>query len=94
MATASRAGGVVLEAKIKEGSATLFADISTPGHRGLSESEILEILGLERGGPLEITARLSRSGDAVAARGDLEGVARGVAVGAKDARITLDTVHE
>ena len=45
-------------------------------------------------GPLEITARLSRSGDAVAARGDLEGVARGVAVGAKDARITLDTVHE
>lgn len=45
-------------------------------------------------GPLEVTARLSKSGDAVAAKGDLEGVARGIAVGAKDVKITLDTVHE
>lgn len=45
-------------------------------------------------GPLEITARLSKSGDAVAARGDLAGVARGIAVGAKDVKITIDTVHE
>lgn len=45
-------------------------------------------------GPLEITARLSKSGDAVATKGDLEGVARGVAVGARAVKITLDTVHE
>jgi len=45
-------------------------------------------------GPLEITARLSRSGDAVAAGGDLEGVAKGVAVGATGVAIVLDTVHE
>jgi hypothetical protein len=45
-------------------------------------------------GPLEITARLSRSGDAVAAKGDIEGVAKGVAVGASDVKIVLDTVHE
>src|SRR5262249_19024350 len=44
--------------------------------------------------PLEITARLSKSGDAVAAKGDVEGVAKGVAVGATDVRIALDTVHE
>lgn len=45
-------------------------------------------------GPLEITARLSKSGDAVAAKGDIAGVAKGVAVGARDVKITLDTVHE
>jgi hypothetical protein len=44
-------------------------------------------------GPLEITARLSKSGDAVAAKGDLEGVTRNVAVGARDVTVTLDSVH-
>jgi hypothetical protein len=45
-------------------------------------------------GPLEITARLSKSGDATAAKGDLEGVAKDVAVGARDIKITLDRVRE
>ena len=45
-------------------------------------------------GPLDITARLSKSGDAVAAKGDVEGVVRGVNVGASDLVLTLDTVHE
>jgi len=45
-------------------------------------------------GPLEITARLSKSGDAVAARGDVAGVVRDVKVGAKDVTIVLDTVHQ
>ena len=44
-------------------------------------------------GPLEITARLSRSGDAAPAAGDLEGVATGVAPGAQDVRIELRTVR-
>jgi hypothetical protein len=52
------------------------------------------IAGTPFAGPLDITARLSRSGDAVAAKGDVEGVARGVAVGAGDVQVTLDTVHE
>jgi hypothetical protein len=45
-------------------------------------------------GPLDITARLSKSGDAVAAKGDLEGVARGIDVGAKDVKVTIDRVRE
>jgi hypothetical protein len=52
------------------------------------------IAGTTFAGPLEVTARLSKSGDAVAAKGDLEGSVRGVAVGATDVKITLDTVHE
>jgi hypothetical protein len=52
------------------------------------------IAGTPFAGPLDITARLSRSGDAVAAKGDVEGVARGIAVGSGEVRVTLDTVHE
>jgi cytochrome c-type biogenesis protein CcmH len=49
--------------------------------------------GTAFGGPLEITARLSRSGDAAPAAGDLEGVLAGVSPGAKDVRIELRTVR-
>jgi cytochrome c-type biogenesis protein CcmH len=52
------------------------------------------IAGTTFAGPLDVTARLSRSGDAVAAKGDLEGTARGITVGAEDVKVTLDTVHE
>ena len=52
------------------------------------------IAGTTFTGPLDVTARLSRSGDAVAAKGDVEGTARGVAVGATDVKVTLDTVRE
>ena len=45
-------------------------------------------------GPLDITARLSQSGDAVPAKGDVEGVARGLAPGARDVRIVLDAVRQ
>jgi cytochrome c-type biogenesis protein CcmH len=52
------------------------------------------IAGTTFAGPLTLTARLSKSGDAVAAKGDLEGTARGVSVGATDVKVTLDTVKE
>ena len=52
------------------------------------------IAGTSFTGPLEITARLSKTGDAVAAKGDIEGVAKGIAVGATEVTIALDTVHE
>jgi cytochrome c-type biogenesis protein CcmH len=52
------------------------------------------IAGTTFAGPLTVTARLSKSGDAVAAKGDLEGTARGVSVGATDVKVTLDTVKE
>jgi len=52
------------------------------------------IAGTAFAGPLDVTARLSKSGDAAAAKGDIEGTARGLRVGAEDAKVTLDTVHE
>ncbi|HSF02012.1 MAG TPA: hypothetical protein VLA62_03305 [Solirubrobacterales bacterium] len=45
-------------------------------------------------GPLDVTARLSQSGDAVPAKGDVEGVARGLKPGARDVRIVLDSVRQ
>jgi cytochrome c-type biogenesis protein CcmH len=45
-------------------------------------------------GPLDITARISKSGDAIPAKGDIEGFARGVATGAKGVSITLDSVRQ
>lgn len=45
-------------------------------------------------GPFDITARISKSGDAIPAKGDIEGFARGVATGAKGVTITLDSVRQ
>ena len=45
-------------------------------------------------GPFDITARISKSGDAIPAQGDIEGFARGVATGAKGVTITLDSVRQ
>lgn len=52
------------------------------------------IAGTAFAGAIDVTARLSKSGDAAAAKGDIEGTARSLRVGAADARVTLDTVHE
>jgi cytochrome c-type biogenesis protein CcmH len=68
-------------------------NVTFPFKFGISGRDAM-IAGTTFAGPLEVTARLSKSGDAVAARGDLEGTVRGVAVGATDVKITLDTVHE
>jgi cytochrome c-type biogenesis protein CcmH len=45
-------------------------------------------------GPFDLTARLSKSGDAIPAPGDLEGSVAGVAAGAKGVGLTLDTVRQ
>jgi hypothetical protein len=45
-------------------------------------------------GPIDLTARLSKSGDAMPGKGDLEGVAKGVAPGTKGVKITLDSVRQ
>jgi cytochrome c-type biogenesis protein CcmH len=44
-------------------------------------------------GPFDITARLSRSGDATPGTGDLEGTVKGVAAGARDVTIVIDTIR-
>jgi cytochrome c-type biogenesis protein CcmH len=45
-------------------------------------------------GPVDITARLSRTGDAMPGAGDIEGTARDIAVGKKNVTVTLDSVRQ
>jgi hypothetical protein len=44
-------------------------------------------------GPVDVVARVSRTGDAIPAKGDLEGTARNVKVPAKDVKLTIDAVR-
>jgi hypothetical protein len=60
---------------------------------GLGPGDVM-VQGTPFEGPFDITARLSKSGDAVAAKGDIEGGARGVAVGTRGVAITLERVRE
>ncbi len=45
-------------------------------------------------GPVDVVARISRTGDAIPAKGDIEGTARGVAVPATGVSIIVDTVRQ
>ena len=45
-------------------------------------------------GPFDLTARLSKSGDAIPGVGDIEGQAKGVEAGKSDVAITLDRVRQ
>ncbi len=45
-------------------------------------------------GPVDVVARVSRTGDAIPAKGDLEGVAKGVNVPSKNVQLTIDTVRQ
>jgi hypothetical protein len=45
-------------------------------------------------GPVDVVARLSRTGDAIPAKGDLEGVARGVGIPATNVKLAIDSVRQ
>ena len=45
-------------------------------------------------GPFDVTARLSKTGDAIAGKGDLEGSVNGVTAGAAGITLTLDSVRQ
>ena len=47
--------------------------------------------GVPFAGPFDVTARLSRSGDAVPQAGDLEGAVKSVAAGSRGIRVVVDT---
>ena len=51
------------------------------------------VSGVPFEGPVDLVARLSRSGDAIPAKGDLEGVAKEVALPASGIRVTIDTTR-
>jgi cytochrome c-type biogenesis protein CcmH len=45
-------------------------------------------------GTVDLVARVSRTGDAIPSKGDLEGTARGVKVPSKGVQLTIDTVRQ
>ena len=45
-------------------------------------------------GPVDVVARVSRTGDAIPAKGDLEGVAKSVKVPSKNVSLTIDSVRQ
>jgi len=44
-------------------------------------------------GPVDVVARVSKTGDAIPAKGDLEGVAKGVRVPSEGVSLTIDSVR-
>jgi cytochrome c-type biogenesis protein CcmH len=64
-----------------------------PFHFALDAADVM-VQGTPFEGPFDVTARLSKTGDAVPAKGDLEGSAGGVAIGSLRVAITLDRVRQ
>jgi len=50
--------------------------------------------GTKLSGPVDIVARVSKTGDAIASTGDLEGTTLDVAVPAQGVTLTIDRVRE
>jgi cytochrome c-type biogenesis protein CcmH len=88
--------GDVLYVIAKQGTTTLAVQrIEKPAFPlafTLSAADAM-VSGVAFEGPVDLTARLSRSGDAIPSAGDLEGVTRGVAVPSAGAQVTIDTTR-
>ncbi len=87
----------VLYVMAKKGASTLAArrydKPSFPFPFEISGADAM-MTGIAFEGPLDVVARVSRSGDAIPAKGDLEGTARGVKVPAQGVRLTIDSVRQ
>jgi cytochrome c-type biogenesis protein CcmH len=83
---ARRAGGREIVAVKREGNVKLPHAFELSGRDGMTGE-------VPFSGSLDITARLSRSGDAIPAAGDLEGEARSVAVGQRGVKVVIDTTR-
>ena len=88
--------GDVLYVMARKGAATLLVrridKPQFPVSFELSEDDAM-VSGVALEGPVEVVARLSRTGDAIPAKGDLEGVTKGVAVPSSGVKVTIDTVR-
>lgn len=69
------------------------AGVRFPHSFTISAADVM-VAGTPFQGPFDLTARLSKSGDAIAAKGDIEGSAKGIAAGSKNAQVMLDTVRQ
>lgn len=107
-AQGSVVGTVLLSAKLNAGPGDVLYLIAKKGPTTLAVRRIdkpafpLEfelsgadamVSGVPFEGPVDLVARLSRTGDAIPAKGDLEGVAKGVAVPAARVKVTIDSVR-
>jgi cytochrome c-type biogenesis protein CcmH len=50
--------------------------------------------GVTFSGPFDIVVRVSKTGDAIPGKGDLEGTVKGVAAGARAVAVTIDSVRQ
>lgn len=107
-AEARLAGTVALDSKLTAGPADVLYVMARKGPATLlvrridqprfpvsfelSEADAM-VSGVGLEGPVDVVARLSRTGDAIPARGDLEGVTKGVAVPASGVKVTIDSVR-
>jgi hypothetical protein len=91
------APGDVLYIMAKKGSATLAVrrvdKPSFPYAFEISGSDAM-MGGGSFQGPVDVVARLSKTGDAIATKGDLEGVTKNVSIPSNDVRLTIDTVRQ
>lgn len=71
----------------KEDAARIPMSFSISGADAMTEGTRFE-------GPLDLLARLSQTGDAIPAKGDIEGVVKGLRPGAKNVTIVLDSVRQ
>ena len=105
----SIAGTIRLAASIKAGPADVLYVMAKSGKATLAVKRIEKPsfpLAFEIGGgdvmmggqafegPVDIVARLSRTGDAIPSKGDAEGTARGVKIPSKGASVTIDSVRQ
>jgi cytochrome c-type biogenesis protein CcmH len=95
---ASRVGpSDVLYVMAKRDGATLavqrVASPSFPLPFQVSEGHAM-VAGTPLEGPVDIVARLSRTGDAIPSPGDLEGTTSGVAVPSQGVTVTIDHVRQ
>ncbi len=87
----------VLYVMAKKGTATLAVQrIDKPGFPvafNLSGGDAMMGGGAFEG-TVDVVARLSRTGDAIPAKGDIEGTAKGVKVPSKGVQLTIDSVRQ
>jgi len=87
----------VLYVMAKKGTSTLaarrFDKPSFPLTFEISGGDAM-VAGIAFEGSVDVVARVSKTGDAIPAKGDLEGTARNVKVPAKGVRLTIDSVRQ
>jgi hypothetical protein len=106
----SVAGTIALAPRLKAGPSDVLYIMAKQGAQTLAVRRVekpsfpqaFEISGSDSmmggagafAGPVDIVARLSRTGDAIPSKGDLEGTAKGLKVPSKGVMLTIDSVRQ